>query len=127
MSRPGSTWPPMSSLPMQGGDLVEVDFGLPVGSEPGFRRPAVVVTSDLVLAAGPRTVHVVPVTSNVVRRLRSEVVLAENGLDRPSVAQCHLCTVVSTERIGDQRGTVGAVALAEIRTVIGDLLDVPVS
>lgn len=111
---------------MRAGDLVEVDFGLPAESEPGFVRPAVVVTADLVLDGRPRTVHVVPVTPNTARSLPTEVPVSADGLDRPSVAQCHLCTVVSTVRIeAGGLGSVGAVALAEVRSVLGDLLDIP--
>lgn len=111
---------------MHAGDIVEVDFGIPAGSEPGFTRPAVVVTADLILVDGPRTLHVVPITSNVSRSLPTEVPLSAPGLDRPSVAQCHLCTVVSRQRIspGD-RGSVGAALLAQIRSVLGDILDMP--
>lgn len=110
---------------MRAGDLVEVDFGIPAGSEPGFQRPAVVITSEAVLEAGPRTVHVVPVTTNVGRAFLSDVRLVDSGLEHSSAAQCHLCTVISVERVGASIGAVGPVALAQIRSVIGDLLDVP--
>lgn len=111
---------------MRAGDLVEVDFGVPAGSEPGFVRPAVVVTASYVLQAGPRTLHVVPVTGNVARSLPTEVILEAPGLDQPSAAQCHLCTVVSVERItAGRRGGVSPESLAQIRSVLADLLDIP--
>ncbi|MGH9158292.1 MAG: type II toxin-antitoxin system PemK/MazF family toxin [Acidimicrobiales bacterium] len=111
---------------MRSGDVVEVDFGVPAGSEPGFVRPAIVVTADLILQARPRTIHVVPITSNTSRSLPTEIVVSTTGLDHPSAAQCHLCTVVSSERlIEDDRGNVGVASLAEIRSVLGDLLDIP--
>jgi len=110
---------------MRAGDLLRVDFGIPVGSEPRFERPAVVVTADAVLAHRPRTVHVVPVTSNVRRSLPTEVAVTGPGLAAPSAAQCHLCAVVGVERILDQvHGNIGAVELAQIRAVLGDLLDI---
>jgi mRNA-degrading endonuclease toxin of MazEF toxin-antitoxin module len=72
----------------------------------------------------PRTIHVVPVTGNVERDLPTEVAVQGTGLDAVSVAQCHLCSVISTGRILDEvYGNVGAVALAQIRAVLGDLLD----
>ncbi len=111
---------------MRAGDVVGVDFGVPAGSDPGFVRPAIVVTADLVLQGRPRTIHVVPVTSNTRRALPTEVVVSAPGLDHPSAAQCHLCTVVSTERlIEGERGNVGAASLAAVRAVLGDLLDIP--
>ena len=110
---------------MRAGDVVEVDFGIPVGSEPGFRHPAVVVTADLVLEARPRTVHVVFVTSNTKRALPTEVPIDGARLTKDSVVQCHLCTVVSPLRIVDDRsGNVGPASLASIRAVLADLLDI---
>ncbi|MCC6224830.1 MAG: type II toxin-antitoxin system PemK/MazF family toxin [Microthrixaceae bacterium] len=110
---------------MRAGDVVQIDFGVPIGSEPGFARPAVVVTADAVLAAGARTFHVVPVTSNVERRLPFEVEVDSVGLTSTSVAQAHLCTVVSRERVVlDQLGNVGSMALAQIRLLLADLLDI---
>jgi mRNA interferase MazF len=108
---------------MRAGEVVRVDFGIPQGSEPGFERPAVVVTANVILQHEPRTVHVVPLTTNVRRRLPTEVLLDVEGL-LPSSAQCHLLTVVSSSRIDPLTvGTVDAVALAQIREVIEDLLD----
>ncbi len=111
---------------MHAGDVVEVDFGVPEGSEPGFVRPAVVITADLILAAGPRTLHVVPITSNTSRSLPTEVPVSASGLDRPSVAQCHLCTVISTQRVTPRdAGSIGAAGLAQVRSVLADILDIP--
>ena len=111
---------------MQAGDVVGVDFGVPTGSEPGFVRPAVIVTADLILQARPRTIHVVPITSNTSRGLPTEVVVSATGLHQPSAAQCHLCTVVSTGRLTDEaHGNIGSAALAAVRAVLGDLLDIP--
>ena len=60
---------------MRAGDIRRVDFGEPIGSEPGLVRPALLVTSDTVLERNPRTVHVVPITSNVLRALPTDVLL----------------------------------------------------
>ncbi len=109
---------------MRAGDVVGVDFGTPIGSEPGFVRPAVVVTADVVLQAEPRTVHVVPLTSNVGRSLLTEVEVAHD--DTASAAQVHLLTTISVRRIVDEPGeNVGAVALSQLRSIVADLLDTP--
>jgi mRNA interferase MazF len=113
---------------MRAGDIVTVDFGIPHGSEPGFARPAVIVTADLVLQSSPRTLHVVPLTSNVTRRLPTEVEIGEVDLPLRSAAQAHLCGVVSVTRLRDVGGSapnVGHAALAQIRSIIADLLDCP--
>ena len=110
---------------MRAGDVIRVDFAIPAGSEPGFVRPAVVVTANTVLQAAPRTCHVVPVTSNVGRGLPTDVAIVASGLTLASVAQCHLCTVVSIERVmEDDLGSIGSSALAQVRVLLGDLLDI---
>ena len=110
---------------MRAGDIITVDFGIPTGSGPGFERPAIVVTADLVVAQMPRTFHVVPVTSNVQRAMATDVPVDGVGLDTNSVGQCHLLTVAEIERVKDDggRGNVGPVVLAHLRSVIADLLD----
>ncbi len=110
---------------MRAGDIITVDFGMPAGSGPGFERPAVVVTADLVVTRTPRTFHVVPVTSNVHRAMSTDVPVESEGLDKSSVGQCHLLTVAEIERVKQDggRGNVGPVVLAQLRSVIADLLD----
>lgn len=125
----GSTWLPTRSAPMRAGDVVRVDFGVPQGSEPGFVRPAVVLTADNVLRRQPRTVHVVPLTSNTQRHMPTDVLLEDIEVEQPSTAQVHLCTAISTARIVDEPKpdalNVGPVHLAQMRSVMSDLLDLP--
>ena len=108
------------------GDVVDLDLGAPAGSEAGFCRPAVVVSAQRVLDAAPSVVQVVPLTSTV-RGLASEVEIdadATNGLDLPSAAQCQHIRAVATRRIDDRRGNVGNAALAQIRDLLGLILDI---
>ena len=108
------------------GDVVELDLGLPFGREAGFRHPAVVVTAQRVLDAGPNVVQVVPLTSQL-RGFASEVEVVadpDNGLDRASAAQCQHIRAVAAGRIEGARGNVGEAALAQIREVLGLILDV---
>ena len=88
------------------GDVVDLDLGVPFGTDAGFRHPAIVVTAQRVLDGSPQIVHVVPVTSTV-RGFDSDVVREVNGgsgLDRRSVAQCqHMrssgyCSISSPSR-----------------------------
>jgi mRNA interferase MazF len=109
------------------GDVVDVDLGTPVGREAGYLHPAVVVTAQRVLDASPSVVQVVPLTSTL-RGFGSEVDIAadrHNGLDRTSAAQCQHVRAVAANRLGTVRGNVGTAALAQIREVLGLLLDVP--
>ena len=108
------------------GDVVDLDLGVPEGSEAGMQRPAVVVTANRVLGAGPSVVQVVPLT-RTLRGYESEVRLEPdegNGLDAPSAAQCQHIRAVATTRIRAQVGNVGPVTLGQIRDTLGVLLDV---
>lgn len=108
------------------GDILEIDLGTPVGSEAGLRRPAVLVTAAGVLRGEPNVVQVVPLT-RTIRSSGAEVYIepdGENRLSAPSAAQCQHVRSVSVERLVATRGTVGPVLLAEIREVLGLLLDV---
>lgn len=110
---------------LNSGDIVEVDLGTPVGSEAGLRRPAIVVTADGVLRGEPNVVQVVPLT-RTIRPSGAEVYIEpdhDNRLSAPSAAQCQHVRSVSVARLATTRGAVGPVALAEVREVLGLLLD----
>ncbi len=99
------------------GDVVELDLGAPEGREAGFRHPAVLVTAQRILDAGPSVVHIVPLTSTV-RPFSSEVIVepdTANGLQVISAAQCQHIRSVSRNRILDVRGNVGSTVLAQLR------------
>lgn len=109
------------------GNVVELDLGHPAGSEAGFRRPVVVVTAQRILDAMPAVIHVVPLSSQV-RDYSSEVTIdpdINNGLDRRSAAQCQHLRAVSANRVERVVGAVGATTIAQIRDVVGLLLDIP--
>jgi len=104
---------------MRAGDIVRCDFGIPARGEAGFIRPAIVVTSDDVLEFRQHAVAVVPCTMNR-RGWLSEVDIAGFG-----VAQTHLPTTISVDRIVDTTDTnVGPVTLQQIRELIADLLGI---
>lgn len=68
------------------GDVIDLDLGVPEGREAGFRHPAVLLTAQRILDAGPSVVHVVPLTSTI-RGFHSEVAIPPdpaNGLERVS-------------------------------------------
>lgn len=107
------------------GDVVELDLGMPAGSEAGLRRPAVVVTAARILRGGPNVVQVVPLT-RTIRTSSTEVVVDPddgNRLNAPSSAQCQHVRSVATTRIHERTGNVGPVALGEIRETLALLLD----
>lgn len=87
------------------GEIYDVDLGQPVGHEPGFRRPAVVVSVDMVNNGLGQLVVVVPVTS-AAYGLRSHVPVepGSSGLAHTSYARCDQLRVVSTGRLSSRRG-----------------------
>ena len=102
---------------MRAGDVVRCDFGTPARGEPGFLRPAIVITSDDVLEFRQHAIVVVPCTT-ARRGWLSEIDISEFG-----VAQAHLPTTISVDRVVEATGTnIGAVALQQIRELIADLL-----
>ena len=106
------------------GDVVDVDLGVLLGSEAGFPRPVVVVTAQLILDQQPTVIQVVPLTSTI-RNFRSEVVIEpqQSGLAHISAAQCQHIRAISTARISQPRGNVGAVKLRSMREVLALLMD----
>ena len=107
------------------GDVVDLELGTPEGHEAGFRHPAVVVTAQRILDAGPSVVHVVPLTSTI-RSFHSEIVVEPdetNGLVSESAAQCQHIRAVATSRIAEVRGNVGHAVLAQVRDTIAVILD----
>jgi mRNA interferase MazF len=109
------------------GDVAELDLGPPEGREAGFRHPVVVVTAQRLLDAGPSVVHVVSLTSTI-RGFGSEVLVepdGSNGLEHASAAQCQHVRAVSIGRVDRVRGNAGTAILAQMRDVIGLILDIP--
>ena len=102
---------------MRAGDVVRCDFGTPARGEPGFIRPAIVVTSDDVLEFRQHAIVVVPCTTTR-RGWLSEVDITGFG-----IAQARLPTTIRVDRVVDETDTnIGPVALRQIRGLIADLL-----
>ncbi|MEO3936575.1 type II toxin-antitoxin system PemK/MazF family toxin [Dermatophilaceae bacterium Soc4.6] len=107
------------------GDVVELDLGLPAGSEAGLRRPALVVTAARILRGGPNVVQVVPLT-RTIRTSSTEVLIDPDGVNRlvaRSSAQCQHVRSVATTRIQERTGNVGPVVLLEVRETLALLFD----
>jgi len=89
------------------GEVWWADIGEPAGSEPGFRRPVVIVQGDAFNRSALRTAVCVPLTSNVRwADAPGNVLLTAKvtGLARDSVANVSqpmtLDRAVLTERVG---------------------------
>ena len=110
---------------LSSGDVVDLDLGSREGREAGFVHPAIIVTAQRVLDAGPSVVQVVPLTSTV-RGFESEVTIEPdeaNGLTQISAAQCQHIRAISTARVQAVRGSAGPITLTQIRETLGVLID----
>lgn len=106
------------------GEVYYVDLGQPVGHEPAFRRPAVVVSVDIVNNGPGGLVVVVPMTT-VGYGLRSHVELEPecSGLDHTSYARCDQLRVVSVERLSSRQAMVGPGQMQAIDQALRFVLD----
>lgn len=112
---------------MNFGDIVDVDFGTPIGSEAGFIRPAIITTSDAFLRFRPTTVFAVPLTSTR-RTFPSHVEIEPddtNRLDVTSYALVEQMRAVSTERCRPPTGNVGPAVSRQITDVLAMIIGMP--
>jgi mRNA interferase MazF len=106
------------------GEVYYVDLGQPVGHEPAFRRPAVVLSVDILNNGPGGLVVVVPITT-ASYGLRSHVELEPEGtgLDRISYARCDQLRVVSVERLASRQGILGPEWVQAIDQALRFVLD----
>jgi mRNA interferase MazF len=101
------------------GDIYLCDFGSPIGHEPGFRRPAVVVShSEL-------SRHGVPIVLPVTRTRRGYATHVELDGVLPvlSYVQCELIRAVSADRLIRPVASLHVTYLATIEAILRRILD----
>ena len=111
---------------IQRGDVWWVDLAEPVGSEPGYRRPAVVIQADAFNRSRLATTIVVNLTTNLALIDAPGNVLVpgkESGLKRDSVANVSQVVTLDrdalTERVGRLSGRVVAMIDDGLRLALG--------
>src|SRR3984893_17074006 len=106
------------------GEIYDLDLGHPIGHEPAFTRPAIVVSADVLNNSAGNLVVIVPVGSTSYG-LRSHVEIepGHSGLDHPSYARCDQIRVISTERIVARRGAAAVVEGYAIDQALRFILD----
>lgn len=106
------------------GDVYWIDIGDPQGSEPGYRRPYVVIQNDTYNHSAINTTIVCALTSNMRRaQVPGNVMLreGEGGLPRPSVV---LVTQVFTVDKRDLLERLGALSANRVRQILQGLGEV---
>lgn len=100
------------------GEIYLCDFGTPIGHEAGFRRPALVVSHD------EMNRHGIPIVLPVTRTRRGYPTHVEldGVLPVVSYVECELIRTVSEDRLLRSVGSVGAVQLSAIETILRRIL-----
>jgi mRNA interferase MazF len=108
------------------GEVWWADLGEPAGSEPGFRRPVVVVQGDAFNASSLRTVVCVVLTRNLKWGDAPGNVLLParaTGLPKPSVANVSQIVTIDRTALSERAGRLSAsnleLVLAGLDVVLG--------
>lgn len=111
---------------MRRGDVCWAHLPSPTGSEPGYRRPVVIIQSDPFNESGIRTVVVLSITSNLrLADAPGNVLLKKqvSGLSRDSVINVSQIATIDRTRITEHISSLpdGVIERAEngLRLVLG--------
>jgi mRNA interferase MazF len=103
------------------GDIFQVDFDIPDGSGPGYRRPCVVIQNNLFNMSKINTVMVCIITSNLnLVKAPGNVLLekGEGGLPKDSVVNVSQVMALDKSDLGEKAGALGKARVKEILTGI---------
>jgi mRNA interferase MazF len=99
------------------GDIFWVDLDEPLGSEPGFRHPLVIIQNNLFNRSRIRTLVVCPLTSNLKRAAAPGNVLLderEGNLPKQSVVNVSQIFTVDKKQLSEHIGRLSSQRLREI-------------
>ena len=102
---------------MNRGEIWWADFGRPLGSEPGYRRPVLILQADSFNRSRIQTVVVIPLSTNAGLALAPGNMLCrprETGLKRASVANVSQLTVVDRGRLAEKVGVLSGRLLTQV-------------
>lgn len=111
---------------MRRGEVWWVDFGLPFGSEPGYRRPAVIIQADAFNKSRISTVLLVPLTRTLEwAKAPGNVLLRpkQTGLKHASVANVSQVTVSDRRRLIERVGALTGLALGQLDEGLRQVFD----
>lgn len=111
---------------MRRGEVWWAGLGTPFGSEPGYRRPVLIIQADEFNKSALQTIVVVPMTTNVKLAAAPGNVpcrARETGLPRASVANVTQIVTVDRRRLQGRVGSVPGRLLKQVedgvRLVLG--------
>ena len=103
------------------GDIFWVDLGEPIGSEPGYRHPNIVIQNDMFNHSGINTVMVCGLSSNLKRAAVPGNILLDPGeanLAKQSVAIVSQVFTVDKAQLGEY---IGALSRKRVRQILDGL------
>ena len=108
------------------GEVWWADFGEPLGSEPGYQRPALILQADSFNQSRVSTVILVPLSRTLALAAAPGNVLCrarDSGLKHPSVVNVSEITVVDRSRLIEREGSLPSRLMTEVddgaRLVLG--------
>lgn len=114
----------MTSFRPVRGDVWFVDFGEPIGHEQGYRRPALIVSTDVYTRGPAGLAVVVPLTRHDKGvRWQVPVMPPEAGLSVASFIKCDDIRSVSVLRFGRHIGRVEARTMLQVENRLRILLE----
>jgi mRNA interferase MazF len=87
---------------MTRGELWWADFGIPFGSEPGYKRPVLIIQNDFFNRSKINTTIVIPLTTNLILADAPGNILitkSESKLKRDSVITISQIEVIDRQRL----------------------------
>lgn len=102
---------------MTRGEIWWVDFGIPLGSEVGFRRPVIILQNDVLNGSKLKTVVVLPLTTNTIYAdIPNNIFLKKEitGLSKDSVTQPHLIVHVDKRRLSEKVKKLDSIILDKV-------------
>jgi len=113
---------------IQRGDILWADLPVPTGSEPGFRRPLLVLQADTFNRSRIRTVIAVALSSNIRLATMPGNVLVragESGLPRDSVVNVSQIVTLDRDALTERAGRLPENLLAAVEVGVKLVLDLP--
>jgi len=101
----------------QRGEIWWADFGQPFGSEPAYRRPALVIQADAFNRSSISTVLLIPLTRTIALAAAPGNVLCrprDTGLAKPSVVNASQLTVADRRRLIEKAGALPGRLLKQV-------------
>jgi mRNA interferase MazF len=102
------------------GDIYWYDFGVPRESEPGYRRPAVVIQNDIANQSAIKTIMVCAITTNLrLSRAPGNVLLDPGEANLPQRSVINVSQVVTINKSDLADGAyIGTLSSARIDEVV---------